>query len=154
MKEKIHVTIFNEHNQDRSEPVKSIYPDGIHAAIAKAFEGFNEFSVVIATQDMPCHGLSEEVLASTDVLIWWSHIDNAAFDEEIADRICYHVLNRGMGFIAIHASIFFQTLAEDARHLLRCRAMGTLPHHAERRKRKTLGIQSGTSHHLWASGMH
>ena len=75
MKKKINVTIFNEHNQDREEPVKSIYPEGIHGAIARAFEGYEEFSVTIATQDMPCHGLSEEVLAATDVLIWWSHID-------------------------------------------------------------------------------
>lgn len=95
MNQKIRVTIFNEHNQDRYEPVLSIYPQGIHAAIARAFEGYDEFEVTIATQDMPEHGLSEEVLASTDVLIWWSHIDNAAFDDRIADRICYHVVNRG-----------------------------------------------------------
>ena len=48
MKKKINVTIFNEHNQDREEPVKSIYPEGIHGAIARAFEGYEEFSVTIA----------------------------------------------------------------------------------------------------------
>ncbi|MBB6735555.1 ThuA domain-containing protein [Cohnella zeiphila] len=106
MERKIHVTIFNEHNQDRSEPVKSVYPDGIHAAIAQAFHGYDDFDVTIATQDMPSHGLSEEVLAATDVLIWWSHIDNAAFDDTVASRICYHVVNRGMGFVALHSSIF------------------------------------------------
>lgn len=103
---KFHVTIFNEHNQDRSEPVKSIYPDGIHSAIARSFEDYEDFEVTIATQDMPSHGLTEEVLARTDVLIWWSHIDNDSFDDQVAARICYHVVCRGMGFIAIHASIF------------------------------------------------
>ena len=103
---KIHVTVFNEHNQDREEPVKSIYPDGIHAAMAAAFEGYDEFEVTVATQDMPEHGLSEEVLANTDVLIFWTHIDNPYFDDAVADRICYHVVNRGMGFVALHASIF------------------------------------------------
>lgn len=106
MNHRIQITIFNEHSQDLEEPVKSIYPDGIHAAIAQAFQGHDEFEVSIATQDMPFHGLSEEVLARTDVLFWWSHIDNAAFDDGIAERICYHVVNRGMGFVAIHASIF------------------------------------------------
>lgn len=106
MNRTIRVTVFNEHNQDREEPVKSIYPEGIHAAIAEAFAGYDEFEVTVATQDMPSHGLTEEVLAATDVLIWWSHIDNADFDETIAERVCYHVVNRGMGFVALHASIF------------------------------------------------
>lgn len=104
---KYHVTIFNEHYQDTfEEPVMKIYPDGIHAAIAKAFEGREEYEVRIATQDMPSHGLTEEVLEWTDVLIWWSHIINPDFSDEVADRICYHVLNRGMGFVALHASVF------------------------------------------------
>jgi len=106
MERKIQVTIFNEHNQDRSEPVISVYPDGIHAAIAQAFHGHDDFETTIATQDMPSHGLSEEVLAATDVLIWWSHIDNAAFDDAVANRVCYHVVNRGMGFVALHSAIF------------------------------------------------
>ena len=45
MNRKIHVTIFNEHNQDRYEPVLSLYPNGIHDAIADAFRGYDEFEI-------------------------------------------------------------------------------------------------------------
>lgn len=102
----IKVTIFSEHNQDRYEPVKSVYPDGIHGALAEAFREEAGFTVKIATQDMPEHGLTEEVLSDTDVLVWWSHLDNPKFSDEVADRVCRHVVGRGMGFLCLHSSVF------------------------------------------------
>ena len=36
----------------------SLYPDGIHAAIAKAFDGDADIKVETATLDMPEHGLT------------------------------------------------------------------------------------------------
>lgn len=102
----IKVTVFCEHNQDRYEPVKSVYPKGIHGALAEAFEEEEGFAVHIATQDMPDHGLTEEVLESTDVLVWWSHLDNPLFDDAVADRVCRHVVGRGMGFLCLHSSVF------------------------------------------------
>ena len=106
MEKKIKVTVFGEHNQDRFEPVKSVYPNGIHGAIAEGFLEDPCFEVRTVTQDMPEHGLTEEVLADTDVLVWWSHLDNPQFDNAVADRVCYHVVCRGMGFIALHSSLF------------------------------------------------
>lgn len=106
MSRTIRVTIFCEHNQDRYEPVKSVYPDGIHGALAAAYEAEPGFSVTIATQDMPEHGLTEELLANTDVLVWWSHLDNPQFDDVVADRVCRHVVGRGMGFLSLHSSAF------------------------------------------------
>lgn len=102
----IKITIFCEHNQDRYEPVRSVYPKGIHGALAEAFEEEEGFAVHIATQDMPEHGLTEEVLENTDVLVWWSHLDNPLFDDAVADRVCRHVVGRGMGFLCLHSSVF------------------------------------------------
>lgn len=102
----IRITIFCEHNQDRYEPVKSVYPQGIHQAIADAYLKEPGFSVTMVTQDMPEHGLTEELLDKTDVLVWWSHLDNPAFDDTVADRVCRHVVERGMGFVSLHSSIF------------------------------------------------
>ncbi|MGB8452879.1 MAG: ThuA domain-containing protein [Anaerocolumna sp.] len=102
----IRVTIFCEHNQDRFEPVKSVYPEGIHGAIAKAFQNAEEFKVTIATQDMPKHGLTKEVLDNTDVLVWWSHIDNRQLEDEVADDVCLRVVRDGMGFLALHSASF------------------------------------------------
>ena len=107
MEKNIKVTVFCEHNQDRREPVKSVYPDGMHEAIADAFRGHEGFEVVhIATQDMPEHGLTKEVLDDTDVLVWWSHLDNPQFDDEVANRVIKHVVEYGMGFLSLHSSIF------------------------------------------------
>ncbi|MDR1569463.1 MAG: ThuA domain-containing protein [Oscillospiraceae bacterium] len=106
MPRSIRVTIFCEHNQDRREPVKSVYPDGIHGALAAAFPEDESFAVTIATQDMPEHGLTEEVLSNTDTLVWWSHLDNPIFDDAVAKRVCRHVVGRGMGFLVLHSSTF------------------------------------------------
>lgn len=58
-----------------------------------------------ATFDMPEHGLTEEVLADTDVLIFWSHALQDAFSDEVAERVQKHVL-AGMGLIALHSAHF------------------------------------------------
>jgi trehalose utilization protein len=55
-----------------------------------------------ATLDMPEHGLSEEVLASTDVLMWWGHAAHNEVSDEIVDRIQMRVLD-GMGLIVLHS---------------------------------------------------
>lgn len=106
MERKIRITVFCEHNQDRTEPVKSVYPQGMHTAIAEGFLEDPAFEVKIATQDMPEHGLTPEVLENTDVLVWWSHLDNPQFDDAVADRVCERVVNHGMGFIVLHSSTF------------------------------------------------
>jgi len=106
MERKIRVTVFCEHNQDRFEPVKSVYPDGMHTTIAEGFLEDPVFEVKIATQDMPEHGLTCEVLDNTDVLVWWSHLDNPQFDDGVANRVCERVVNGGMGFITLHSATF------------------------------------------------
>ena len=72
---KIRATIWNEFVQDSSDPaIIAVYPDGIHGAIAEGLQQHlgDSLEVRIATLGEPEHGLSAEVLASTDVLLWWS----------------------------------------------------------------------------------
>ena len=99
----IQVTVWNEnvHEQER-EAVAELYPDGIHGAIADFLGAFDEFSVRTATLQDPEHGLTESVLAETDVLVWWSHAANDAVADEVADRVVDRV-HGGMGFIALHS---------------------------------------------------
>ena len=62
------VTIWNEYRQERSDDgVRAVYPDGIHAALAESLTQAG-FDVRVATLDEPEHGLTDEVLAATDVL--------------------------------------------------------------------------------------
>ena len=72
------VTIWNEHRHEKSdEHVAKIYPEGMHAVLAAALTEAG-FEVGTATLDEPEHGLTDEVLDATDVLLWWGH---AAHDE-------------------------------------------------------------------------
>lgn len=102
----LRVTIWNEFLHERhNEVVKRIYPDGIHAVIADGLrEQLGEEVVVrTATLDEPEHGLTEEVLAETDVLIWWGHQAHDQVDDAIVERVQKRVLS-GMGLIALHSA--------------------------------------------------
>lgn len=98
----IKVTIYNEYRHEKQdEAVRAVYPNGIHNAIAD-FLRSDEISVRTATLDDPECGLSEEVLADTDVLFWWGHIAHHEVPDEVAKRVQEHVL-KGMGFVCLHS---------------------------------------------------
>lgn len=110
MEKKIRVTIFNEfvHEQEY-ENIRKVYPDGIHGCIAAFLGKEADITVRTATFDMPEHGLSEEVLRDTDVLIFWSHARQEEFSDEVAERVKQHVL-MGMGLLALHSAHFSKIL--------------------------------------------
>lgn len=102
----IKITVWNEYKHEKEyDEVKKIYPEGIHACIADFLKEEKDFSVRTATFDMPQHGLTEEVLTDTDVLIIWSHALQDEFSDEVAERVKRHVLS-GMGLIALHSAHF------------------------------------------------
>lgn len=100
----IRVTIFNEYIHERMyEAIAKVYPNGIHGCIADFLEKDEEIRVTCATMDMPEHGLTEEVLKNTDVLIWWAHRDHEGISDEVVSRVKRYVLC-GMGLIALHSA--------------------------------------------------
>lgn len=101
---KINVTIWNEYIHERKdEAIAKIYPDGIHGAIAQMLGKDEEFNIRFATLDMEEHGLTEDVLNNTDVLIWWGHLAHGDVSDEIAERVRIRVLE-GMGLIVLHSA--------------------------------------------------
>lgn len=99
----LNVTIFNENiHEQRNEQVRQVYPDGIHGAIAAHLRKQSDMTVRTATLEQPEHGLTEAVLAETDVLLWWGHLAHDQVQDEIVDRVQQRVL-RGMGLIALHS---------------------------------------------------
>lgn len=99
----IRVTVWNEYiHEVCRESVAKVYPKGIHGAIKEMLEKKTDFSIKTATLDMPEHGLTEEVLNKTDVLIWWGHCGHDKVSDEIAERVVQRVLN-GMGLIVLHS---------------------------------------------------
>ncbi len=103
--DKLRVTVWNEFQHERRiEHVRQIYPEGIHSTIA-AFLREAGFEVRTATLDEPEHGLTQQVLDDTDVLIWWGHMYHDRVADEVVDRVHRRVLN-GMGLIPLHSAHF------------------------------------------------
>ena len=75
----------------------------MHNAIGDYLKGQPGFEVRTATLDEPEHGLTEEVLDNTDVLIWWGHAAHGEVQDEIVDRVHARVLD-GMGLICLHSA--------------------------------------------------
>lgn len=99
----VNVTVWNEYVHERKkENVAAIYPKGIHGAIAEMLGRDKEYNIRTATLDMPECGLTDEVLNSTDVLIWWGHIKHGDVPDEIAEKVRLRVLE-GMGLIVLHS---------------------------------------------------
>jgi trehalose utilization protein len=98
----IRVTVWGENVHERKNPaVAKIYPDGMHASIARGLSD-PELDVRTATLDMPEHGLTEDVLGSTDVLTWWGHAAHDQVADKVVERAHRRVLE-GMGLIVLHS---------------------------------------------------
>ncbi|TCM90714.1 trehalose utilization protein [Paenibacillus sp. BK033] len=99
----IKVTVWNEYRHEKhNEHVKGIYPEGIHNAIGGYLKTIEGLEVGTATLDEPEHGLTDDVLNNTDVLIWWGHLAHHEVRDDIAEKVRDRVL-QGMGLIVLHS---------------------------------------------------
>ena len=99
----IRVTVWNENWHEQVDAkVAALYPKGIHGCIADFLGREEDMEVRTATLDMPEHGLTQEVLDNTDVLLWWGHCKHEAVADEIVQRV-YDRVNAGMGLIVLHS---------------------------------------------------
>ncbi len=99
----IRVTVWNEYRHEKTDKVVAdVYPEGIHGQIAKFLSAEPDIVAGTATLDEPEHGLTQQVLDSTDVLIWWGHMAHHEVSDAIVDRVQQRILN-GMGLIVLHS---------------------------------------------------
>ena len=107
MCENVKVTLWNENRHEKqNEQIGKLYPKGMHGAIAQYLDGQPGIvKIRLAELDEPEHGLTEEVLADTDVLTWWGHGAHHEVRDEIVDRVHARVLD-GMGLIVLHSGHF------------------------------------------------
>ena len=83
----IRVTIWNEfRHEKKSERVKAIYPNGLHATIKEYLDTDEELEVRLAALDDENQGLPDDVLENTDVLLWWGHMAHAEVDDELVEK--------------------------------------------------------------------
>jgi trehalose utilization protein len=99
----IRVTIWNEfRHEQQHEKVQAVYPQGIHTVIGDGLREHGFTSVRYATLDQPEHGLSDDVLAQTDVLLWWGHMAHSEVSDAVVEKTAARVLD-GMGLIVLHS---------------------------------------------------
>lgn len=115
----MHITIWNEYiHEQKFEAIREIYPEGIHKTLGSFLSSENTISY--ATLEMSNHGLSEKLLAETDVLIWWGHMAHDKVSDEVVSWVQNAVLN-GMGLIVLHSAhgskIFKRLLGTDTGQL-------------------------------------
>ena len=103
MSTKLRITVWGENVHEKKHAnVAEIYPRGMHETIAEAIRESGDVEVRTATLDQPEHGLTDEVLANTDVLTWWGHCAHGQVEDKIVDRVQARVL-QGMGLIVLHS---------------------------------------------------
>ena len=97
------VTVWNEFVHEQTDAaVQAVYPDGIHECLRHFLEEAG-FAVRTATLAMPEHGLTQDVLENTDVLVWWGHLRHADVTDEVTARVVERVLS-GMGLVVLHSA--------------------------------------------------
>jgi trehalose utilization protein len=104
----LRILVWNEnvHESRGDATVLGHYPHGIHAAIADGLrELLPEARVETATLADPEHGLSQERLDDTDVLLWWGHIAHDEVSDEVTDRV-QRAVQSGMGLVVLHSGHF------------------------------------------------
>ena len=98
----IQVTVWNEYLHEREHPeIAAVYPEGIHGCIRSFLEKAG-LGVKTATLDMAEHGLTQQVLDDTDVLIWWGHKAHQEVSDAVVQRV-YDRVMEGMGLIVLHS---------------------------------------------------
>ena len=102
----INAVVWGENVHEReSEVVASVYPNGMHACIADALNAAGGISATTATLQEEEHGLTEDRLATTDVLLWWGHAAHGDVDDAVVQRVVDQVY-AGMGLILLHSAHF------------------------------------------------
>lgn len=110
----LRVLVWNEGRHEQINPeIAERYPAGIHGAIAEGLrELLPDATVSTATLDTDDeHGLSEAVLAETDVLLWWGHIAHDQVRDDVVARVRERVL-AGMGLLVLHSGHFSKIFIE------------------------------------------
>lgn len=105
MQEGLRVTIWNEGVHEKTNPkVAEIYPEGLGHQIAAYMATVPGIGPVrVAQLEDPEHGLSDEVLDSTDVMTWWGHTAHDKVDDAIVAKVQDRVVRGGMGLVVLHS---------------------------------------------------
>jgi trehalose utilization protein len=104
----LRITVWNEGVHEKVQPeLLEYYPAGIDGAIAEGLRQNLPADACLSTArlDDPEHGLSQQKLDETDVLLWWGHVAHDRVEDAIVDRVHKRVME-GMGLVVLHSGHF------------------------------------------------
>lgn len=96
-----------------SHAPKSLYPKSLNGAIADGLNELGQGEIVATTANLddPNQGITEEVLANLDVLLWWGHARHGEVTDETAAKV-KKAVHSGLGFIALHSAHYSKPFRE------------------------------------------
>jgi hypothetical protein len=106
------VVVWSEGTANVDPGSKGVYPDDINTAIAEGLKPLEAsgWEIVKASLNDPDQGISDALLNSTDVLIWWGHKKHGEVKDELVSKIVDRVKAGNMGFIGTHSAHFSKPL--------------------------------------------
>jgi trehalose utilization protein len=107
MQDPLRVLVWNENVHEsvlRQPVVLKHYPDGLHTVIRNGLIRLlgNRVDVGTATLADHEHGLDQQRLERTDVLLWWGHEAHDDVADLVVERVLRHV-HAGMGILVLHS---------------------------------------------------
>jgi len=102
------VVVWSEGTACVDPSSKDVYPKDINFAIAEGLQPLEAkgWEIVTASLNDPDQGISDDLLNSTDILIWWGHKKHGDVKDELVNRISARVIDGKMGFIGTHSCHF------------------------------------------------
>ena len=104
------VTIWNEGVHEATElRIADLYPNGMHGAIGEGVGALLGDAIEVRTltldETLDDPQRAEQLLASTDVLLWWGHIAHDRVPDAFVELVHRRVL-AGMGILVLHSAHF------------------------------------------------
>jgi trehalose utilization protein len=101
------VVVWSEGTANVDPKSGKVYPNDINTAIAEGLMPLESgWQIVKASLNQPDQGISDDLLNSTDVLIWWGHKKHGEVKDTLVDKIDARVREGKMGFIGTHSCHF------------------------------------------------
>ena len=117
---KLNVFIWDE---NPSHAPKELYPNQLRGAIAEGLQELDKdglLDVTVGHLDEESQGVTDAILESADVILWWGHARHDLVEDALADRIAKKVREDGTGFICLHSGHYskpFKKVIEGHGHL-------------------------------------
>lgn len=106
------VVVWSEGTANVDPSSKTVYPQDINTAIAEGLQPLEGrgWEIIKAGLNDPDQGISDGLLETTDVLIWWGHKKHNDVKDDLVSKIVERVQAGKLGFVATHSAHFSKAL--------------------------------------------